>query len=188
MSRYKENIDWTHQFPNVIIYNKGPPLSELNAIPLENVGREGHTYYQYIVDHYDDLDDTTAFLQGNPFDHSPNIIQNLWDYFNERKTCNGFVFLSECIRQTNISSCPLWKKIPMQRVFDRVFHNAKPPTIENQEGWFPFGCGAQIIVSRERIHSRPREFYMNIVKILGYNSDPIEGHAIERYHTLIFQG
>ena len=44
---------------------------------LDNVGREGHTYYKYIVDNYDNLKDYTCFLQGNPFDHSPNIIDNL---------------------------------------------------------------------------------------------------------------
>lgn len=188
VARYKEDIRWTYQFPNVIIYNKGPPLNELNVIPLENVGREGHTYYQYIVDHYDDLDDYTVFLQGNPFDHSPNIIQVLRDYFEERKTCSGFQHVSECIRQTNISKCPLWHKVPMQRVYNRVFHRAKQPIIENKQGWFSFGCGAQFIVSREYIQARPREFYMKIVKLLEYSSDPIEGHAIERFHTLIFQG
>lgn len=186
VSRYNEDIKWTYQFPNVIIYNKGPPLSDLNVIPLENVGREGHTYYQYIVDHYDDLDNFTVFLQGNPFDHSPNIIQTLWDYFYERKVCSEFDFLSECIYRTSIFRCPYWKKIPMKRVYDRIFHKVRPPKIENKQGWFSFGCGAQFIVSRERIRCRPREFYLNIIKLLEYNSDPIEGHAIERYHTLIF--
>ncbi len=186
VARYKEDIQWTYQFPNVIIYNKGPILNDLNAIHLENVGREGHTYYQYIIDHYDDLDNFTVFLQGNPFDHSPNIIQNVWDYFYERKTCSGFDFLSEYIYQTSIFRCPFWKKIPMRRVYERIFHKTKRPIIENKQGNFLFGCGAQFIVSRERIRSKPREFYVNIVKLLEYNSDPIEGHAIERYHTLIF--
>ena len=50
ISRYNENIEWTRQFPNVIIYNKGPQLpSEYdNEIYLPNVGREGHTYLTYI--------------------------------------------------------------------------------------------------------------------------------------------
>jgi len=29
---------------------------------LDNVGREGHTYYKYICDNYDNLTDYTIFL------------------------------------------------------------------------------------------------------------------------------
>ena len=83
VSRYNENVEWTKQFLNVIIYNKGIPLKDnFNEILLNNVGREGHTYYKHIYDNYDNLTDYTIFLQGNPFDHSPNIISNLNKYIN----------------------------------------------------------------------------------------------------------
>jgi len=49
VSRYNENIEWTKEFPNVLIYNKGEKLDNYtNQIMLDNVGREGHTYYKYI--------------------------------------------------------------------------------------------------------------------------------------------
>ncbi len=42
VARYNENIEWTKQFTNVIIYNKGTPLTDyFNEISLYNVGREG---------------------------------------------------------------------------------------------------------------------------------------------------
>jgi hypothetical protein len=76
VSRYNEDVNWTKQFNNVIIYNKGEKLSDdFNQILLNNVGREGHTYYKHIYDNYDNLDDYIIFLQGNPFDHSPDIIK-----------------------------------------------------------------------------------------------------------------
>jgi hypothetical protein len=51
---------------------------------------------------------------------------------------------------------------------------------------FDFGPGAQFIVSRKQILKRPREFYLNIVKILENNVCPIEGYCIERFQKLIF--
>ena len=74
VARYNEDLEWTTQFSNVIIYNKGTQLSDdFNQTCLNNVCREGHTYYKHICDNYDNLADYTIFLQGNPFDHSPNI-------------------------------------------------------------------------------------------------------------------
>ena len=85
VSRYTDCVDWTKQFPNVIIYNKGYTLNNYNnEVLLDNVGREGHTYYKYICDNYDNLEDYTIFLQGRPFDHSPNIIFNLNKYINDK--------------------------------------------------------------------------------------------------------
>jgi len=188
VSRYKEDIKWTFSFPNVVLYNKGPPIPDLYTIPLANVGREGHTYYQYIIDHYDELDDYTAFLQGNPFDHSPNIMRTLSSYIDGTKTFKDFAYLSEHSAPTNCKRCPLWNKIPMKEVYDYLFHDC-PQRIaaERKRSWnITFGPGAQFIVSRERILARPREFYQRVIRLLEYSSDPIEGHAIERYHSLIF--
>jgi hypothetical protein len=79
----------------VIIYNKGQKLNdEYNQVFLNNVGREGHIYYKYI---YDNLQNYTIFLQGNPFDHSPNIIVNLNKYINNDELNIDFDFLSEDI-------------------------------------------------------------------------------------------
>ena len=51
---------------------------------------------------------------------------------------------------------------------------------------FPFGAGAQFMVSRECILKQPKAFYQQIVDILSYSIHPIEGYVIERYHWLIF--
>ena len=40
VARYNEDLEWTKQFPNVIIYNKGAPLPDIfNQIMLNNVAR-----------------------------------------------------------------------------------------------------------------------------------------------------
>jgi hypothetical protein len=65
-----------------------------------------------------------------------------------------------------------------------VYRNlfGKDPTDRN----ISFCPGAQFIVSRERIHKRPREFYQKIMVMLSYHSGPDEGFVIERFHPLIF--
>ena len=110
VARYNEDIEWTKQFKNVLIYNKGEKLEDgYNEILLENVGREGHTYYKYICDNYDNLEDYIIFLQGNPFDHSPNIIKHLhtldYLYCSRNKELNiDFGFLSAFIINSSLET------------------------------------------------------------------------------------
>lgn len=184
VARYNEDMEWTKQFPNVIIYNKGEPLNVDNELFLENVGREGHTYYKYICDNYDTLDDYTVFLQGNPFDHSPNIIANLNNLINNTNLHIGFVYLSELMYATTLEQ----EKyafgdlfINIENIYEKIFGIRGVPDKQ-----FVFGAGAQFVVSKNNILKNPKEFYENIVKILEYSDNPIEGHFVERFHKLIF--
>ena len=181
VARYNENIEWTKQFENVIIYNKGLKIGDdYNEHFLNNVGREGHTYYKYIYDNYDNLSDYTIFLQGNPFDHSPNIISNLNNYVNNKNLSIDFAFLSERILNCNLSGCHYHEGLPLIETYEKLFGERK----ENME--FQFGAGAQFIVSKQKILQRPKEFYLKIIEMLDKNIDPIEGYVIERIHKLIF--
>jgi hypothetical protein len=183
VARYTENMEWTKQFNNVIIYNKGSQLEcDYNQVLLNNVGKEGHTYYKYICDNYENLEEYTVFLQGNPFDHSPNIISNLNKYINDKEVLNDFEFLSEDIHYSSFSfeatSCLLCSNI--QTTYERVFGER----CSNDE--CIFGAGAQFIVSKHKILKKPKSFYENIVKILEYSINPTEGYDIERLHKYIF--
>jgi hypothetical protein len=182
IARYNENIEWTKEFKNVIIYNKGEKLTDdFNQVLLNNVGREGHTYYKYICDNYDNLADYTIFLQGSPFDHSPNIISNLYKYINNQELDINFEFLSETILDCNLSGCKHHSNLPLVDVYEKLFNQR----INDMD--FKFGAGAQFIVSKKNILSKPKEFYSKIVEILQNNINPIEGFVIERFHKLIFE-
>ena len=186
VARYNENVEWTKQFNNVLIYNKGELLDpQYRQMILPNVGREGHTYFQYIYDNYYNLHDYTIFLQGNPYDHSPNLNQSI-DYIYEKIniTTINFAYLSERILYTNFNGCPHLPNSGIHMHIRYVFYKLFGKIIESQK--MLFGAGAQFIVSRERIHSRPRELYLRIIKLLEYDSNPIEGHVIERMHIFIF--
>jgi hypothetical protein len=186
VARYNENVEWTKQFPNVIIYNKGSKLdNNYNEVFLNNVGRESHTYYKYICDNYDNLAEYTIFLQGSPFDHSPNIISNLTNltkYINNKELSIDFEFLSEQIHHSSldIECTRYWQCKNIHKNWERVFG----VNIDNQE--CVFGAGAQFIVSKKKILKNTKEFYENIMKMLDYDIDPLEGYDIERFHKYIF--
>jgi hypothetical protein len=181
VARYNENVNWSKQFTNVIVYNKGEKLNDtFNEILLNNVGREGHTYYKYIYDNYDNLTDYTIFLQGNPFDHSPNIIFNLKNYVNNKHLSIDFDFLSEHIITCNLSGCNYHYGLPLIETYEKLFN------IRKDNMTFQFGAGAQFIVSKTKILQKPKEFYLKIIKMLENNINPIEGFVIERFHKLIF--
>ena len=90
ISRYNENLDWVQSLvdteswiTHIIVYNKGLPnisfsgkaLEKIQILEIPNEGREGETYLRYIIDNYDTLPEHVWFLQGDPFDHSPDFME-----------------------------------------------------------------------------------------------------------------
>ena len=90
IARYSENLDWIAGIPNeftVIVYNKGPQLTSRVAldradavVSLANSGRESDTILRHVLNKKVFDDGYTVFLQGDPFEHSPDIIGllNAW--------------------------------------------------------------------------------------------------------------
>jgi len=180
VSRYQENIDWTSGIEHCVIYNKGPtvPISPHPVVSLPNVGREGHTYLYHIIQNYDQLDDHTCFLQGHPFDHSPDLEYRLQTFdrsLSFYSVSNHVHAINLCYDPTDFSLHEL-----LITTYLRVFGQAK----SNHE--FTFGAGAQFIASRDAIRSRPKSFYENLLRIMEYSVHPPEGFALERFWTMIF--
>ena len=204
MSRYFENVNWSNLLYNnmdVIIYNKGDALT-INAdgmkpilskqINLPNVGREGHTIYYHICNMYDSLlslspkelsNEYIVFLQGNPFDHSPNLFQNLQNIQN-RNDPFDFEYLSEtCDTSDFLKEINLhWKCFNIHNTYNRIFCDNN----ENVNKEFYFCEGAQFVVSKKSLLKHSKSFYENIVAILDKTIDPMEGYNIERFHNVIF--
>lgn len=196
VARYSENIDWIKQFPpsNFVVYNKGPDnLSGIatdhpgvEILTLPNVGREGHTYFMHIYKNYDQLDDYTVFLQGYPFDHSPDILKHLDAMLFGQAFENPlqFMYLTPSpLIKCNIEGCRYHPGLPMRAVYKYLFE--KSP-VKNMP--FYFGSGAQFVVSREQIRKHPKEFYFKIIQLLNKSVCPIEGYVMERFHGLVFAG
>ena len=88
IAHYNNNLKWIKEFIHyknvkIIIYSKSSnPYKHFFNIPVIkrlNAGREGETYINYIINNYKKLNkkDYTIFLQDDPFEHQPNIINIL---------------------------------------------------------------------------------------------------------------
>jgi hypothetical protein len=74
VARCDEDISWTKTVQKRYNIHKGKPIEgDYKLIRLPNVG-ERDTYYKHICDTRQS-DDYTVFLQGNPFDHSPDLVK-----------------------------------------------------------------------------------------------------------------
>ena len=103
-------------------------------------------------------------------------------YINELKN-NNFIYLSQFINKTSIKTEErIWEKCRTIRDSYKKIFDIK---IEDDLN-FIYGAGAQFLVSKEAILKHPKEYYEKFYKLLEYNSDPIEGYTIERFHKIIF--
>ena len=198
VSRYNENVKWTNWLYNtmdVIIYDKGSSNTNINTtnnnipvlskqIKLPNVGREGHTIYYHICSIYDSLlllspqelsNEYIVFLQGNPFDHSPDLFQNL-QLIQNRDEPFDFEYLSQTCDTSNFfKEIQLhWKCSNIQTTYNKIFGDND--TTNNIE--FYFCEGAQFVVSKKSVLKRNKQFYQNIVSILDKSIDPLEGYDV----------
>lgn len=89
VARFNEDITWLEPmatFATVHVYNKGGALSEIqssifNVVQVPNVGLDGYCHLKHIVDHYDDTNVITAFIQARIADHSYSTIPNQFKAF-----------------------------------------------------------------------------------------------------------
>lgn len=181
IARYNEDISWTNLLKNVTIYNKGEPMNLYNEIPMQNVGREGHTYYKHIYDNYYNLPDYIMFLQADPFDHYANVMEKIEYFMNSENLDIDFELITDKVIIQNIVYDNYDERLPLKRVFHYLYGDTDPTEV-----FVEFGPGALFIVSKKAILSNSRDFYKRIVDILGKENCPVEGYSIERFHKYIF--
>ena len=186
IARYKENTAWVNGLScdqyDTLIYDKSGDPCVSPIISLPNVGREGHTYAYHILTQYDTLDDYTVFLQGYPFDHSPQLetqLREIRDRITEGAQPD-FQYVSQRVLFSNLERCPYDITLHMVPTYEKVFG------IQKKGHPFLFGAGAQFVVSRAAIQSRPRSFYQNLCAVLDYDVNPVEGFSVERFWQMIF--
>jgi len=63
IAHFNENQSWSDPYAAIrTTYCKGAPVP--GCVPLENVGREGHTYLHHITENYENLAEWTVFSQA----------------------------------------------------------------------------------------------------------------------------
>tara|TARA_B100002019_G_C21250449_1_gene590837 strand:- start:69 stop:2060 length:1992 start_codon:yes stop_codon:yes gene_type:complete len=209
VARYSEQLNWILKVDSdikIIVYNKGKNdlepniLSRINELRhLPNVGREGHTYLNHIVENYDKLADITFFTQGVPHlaGQSLNNFLNI-DEFKEKRS--------------------VMKLQPNDKSVNHIFYhdNNNPPDhcklaftkrwVQTQKSkhtlhdyWngfinyaFPlkeqcnFSYNATFSVTKSYIQNYNLEYYNKIKKSLEHHVAPEEGHFLERAWGTIF--
>jgi hypothetical protein len=166
VSRYNEDISWTNDIKyKTTIYNKNENEINLFQNNLPNLGREGHTFFNHIVNNYDNLPEYLAFVQGNPFDHCTDLknIINEFDFKTEFKPLGVLHQLTMEYEGINQQVESYAKTIG----FDITYPIYMTP-------------GAQYIVSRRLIRNKPLEYYQKILNSLSHEVYPQSGLDVEK--------
>ena len=170
VARFNEDVEWTNEikYP-VTIFNKNSQDHHKFKNNLQNVGRESFVYFNYIIDNYDNLPEYIAFVQGNPFDHCFECVDQI----------NNFDFKTEFL--------PLG--IVHTQTTEHETINNQVEKFSKTHGFpvlFPTHMvrGAQFIISKRIVLKKSKVFYQNILNELKDNIYPQASLDIEK---LLFQ-
>lgn len=182
IARYREDAGWLKNidFP-IFLYDKSYPAHIAGLNPhitqqtLPNIGRESHTYNQYILDHYDNLPDVCIFSQCHPFDHVENFVdiinansidemweENLKQYPNSPIRHDGFLGLGKYshlnLKAQRGEEDFWWLKFKTKDVYTRLFSDPLPDD-------FHIAHGCIMVVERDNILSNPRSLYEKMLTL-----------------------
>lgn len=200
VARYNEDISWVinsaHMFNKIIIFNKGDDLQvdypNIVVKSLPNIGRESHSYLTFLTEYYDTIqsDELYAFVQGDPFDHDPNVLTHI-DKLDENSQYPFQLSVGAINTEPTSPSDfytghhPLFdtfpKGIPIRKYIDHLFFVYNFPDdihlVHFHGLWATRGCD---------ILHRNKEFYQRCMTLLKANDNPFEGHVFERLWAYIF--
>ena len=211
VARYNEDLEWLNSVKeHVHLYNKGETLSSegyASYKELPNVGREAHTYLQYIIDNYDNLPSVICFTQGQVADHynyteKSQGVEHLINLMNlavlsEDGVSSNFkegVINENCGPNFNIFRAEQLNDLYFK---DPLFYNNGK--VEAFKDWFErnlrikypeklIHCWNAIFAVRsENIMRRSLNFYKNLLKEVDKINRPVEAHFFERAWYYVFQ-
>ncbi len=178
VARYLESAGWLRrvQALHPVVYQKGPKVNagpETRSHPLPNIGREAHTYLHHIIQRYDNLASTTIFLQGNPFDHCPDILNKL----SGLEPGCLFRHFSDHLLVEDSTGNPSHPGVPFAEFYRELLGNSVPDYLVCR-------TAACFSADAATIRSRPLEFYEKALRLTTENE--LGAHAMERLWQFIF--
>lgn len=163
IARYEEHISWSDNIPNKFVVQKGEHL--------DNFGREPSSFLWYIIEHYDILKGTYAFLQGNPFDHCKDTLELI-------KLDKDFMLLGDYQYICRGDGTPQHGGLPVARFYREHIDVDAPKH-------FGFKAGGQFIVSAKNIKKHPKEYYQKIYDEIEKDDSKLPW-VMERLWSYIF--
>lgn len=164
--------------------------SEIMINRLENIGRESDTYLNHMMRMCAEKRDDgySVFIQGNPFDHSPDLfgaVRRFLESSSDMACQKGIFAPIGCDFYCDMTGRPNHSKLPIKSVFEKL-------GLAHPEGMMDilhFTAGAQFLVSNHLILKNGFDYYNNALNVLYDNKipdvNPINGFVFERLWGLI---
>ncbi|XP_022112034.1 uncharacterized protein LOC110991137 [Acanthaster planci] len=191
VAHYNEELDWVKPYADhAHVYHKGneegAPFELYAWERLPNVGREGHTYLHHIINHYNHLSNITVFLQAGFRRHRSFCHTDPLTYVASVKEGVPCKHLREQVirKWGRIRYRPTkkmrWSNLTLGEFYKVIFGSPPPPA------GMPHCYNGCLAASRLMIHKHPVSFYQKAISFLSNDSDPEEGHYIERFWYWMF--
>ncbi len=154
IARYKEDTAWVTQLPDhwqPIVVQK---TTEDVAGDMTNVGREPASFALAILYNWSKIkpNDIWAFVQGNPFDHAPDLLNQL------NQPVDGFHWLGEINKHTDGQGQPFDCNIPVARLYEQ-WTDRKWPDNHQVE----FAAGGQFVLNGADILKHEENYYLRFM-------------------------
>ena len=169
VARYNEDISWVKELTadkfNFKIYNKGENNIDFDSTPLQNFGRDAHTFITYIVENYNNLPEYIIFLQGNPIDHYSNVIQTIKMHNDEPYVCLSDHVIDEkidswyehLVEPNATMPYPNMVRCGLRETANAILGSETPEKCR-------FAAGQQYIINKQYILNRDLDYYKNILE------------------------
>lgn len=207
IARYAEDMCWLSELDdlglaptNIFLYNKGPPIHpdpRYTTIPLDNLGREAHTYLHHVIENYDRLADVTLFLPGSVWTRFDKW-SVLYD-IAKKLTVKPASYII-CHRDKHFLDIDYPFKIDRWAVTNSENRSMNsesqllPSKIRPLGKWFEHHFSEEfkavsfygiVAVSREDIRKRPVEFYKKLLEEVSHKDTEVV-HYLERVWKTVF--
>jgi len=212
IARYNEDLNWLATEPfskyKYIVYNKGVndnffrSANCVGVVELPNVGRETHSYFQYIIDHYDALSNISIFLPGsadseNKLSRAKTVILDTEKYpnqnafacinttkpsFNELKDFQIEEYLSTNENNKSLNTDASIKLAEKRPYAYWYYHTFGPVNLDTHCVTY----NAMFAITKETILQKPIEYYKRLQEQISSHHNHEEVHYFERAWETVF--
>ena len=180
VAQHREDIAWLKELPTVVHQYVYQAENDTAERPVRVNQGETAAYLQYIVEQYDDLPDSVAFI------HAHQVAPHMPDKLDILKKLRWGAFEYANLRYTNVTFdlwgkwtgdwlCPqnplepppsdeiVWDelRVNQSQLFADVWQELFEGSVGSVPQYVHSPCCAEFVVSKERIQARPLSFYQN---------------------------
>ena len=202
VSQWNNDVSWVSEYTNdYIIYDKSNTLDEGDKIlKVPNVGHNIHDIFHFIYNHYDNLPELVAFLEGNPFDHCNREKLNILlknTFFTSLESYENVPDSTSAIKCSDTG----WMEINNSWYIGHIehIHNTRKCKYRSYDDfmldifknyvrpqWVRFAPGGQYLVEKTRLLFYSKQFWKKLLDLVSHSQHTPEAHMCERALWTIF--